>query len=68
MLPQGAERGVGGNPIKNVLRRLRPRKKIKKNIIGDLKVTWHLSTLISMNDLAEVLSHQGKYKEAEEMH
>ena len=28
----------------------------------------HPSTLRSMNNLAEVLSSQGKYKEAEEMH
>jgi pentatricopeptide repeat protein len=26
------------------------------------------STLVSMNNLVDVLSHQGKYEQAEEMH
>jgi Tetratricopeptide repeat len=30
--------------------------------------TEHPSTLVSMNDLASVLSHQGKYEQVEEMH
>ena len=37
---------------------------LTKTVLGK----GHPSTLTCMNNLAEVLSNQGKYKEAEEMH